>query len=877
MAWAFSFGAQMLLVFSVFFLSGGLRSGDASSFKFSIHHRFSDAVKGIIDSEGFPEKHSPEYYATLVHRDRLVHGRRLAASNGSKELTFAGGNATYLMVNFGFLLYANISIGTPALDFFVALDTGSNLFWLPCECRSCPTSTPSGKIPFSHYSPNASKTSSTVPCSNALCELSNKCTSNQNTCPYKVKYGAGNESSTGYLVEDVVSLITDDSQLKPVKAKITFGCGKVQTGRFARHAAPNGLIGLGMERISVPSFLANQGLISDSFSMCFGHDEIGRIDFGDTGTPDQKETPINSNPSFPHYNVTITQIIVGGKTNDVQFTAIFDGGASLYAETIDCPVVNFTMKGGDDFIPLGQFLTLSIDDADTRRYNNGAATPYGYTTPFDSPPTDKSPPSDDSPPAPVTPGGSTGLPNIEVGVATRLNPLTSVFVAVLAILAVVVSLKFNIHRRFSDSIKGILNSDGLLEKHTPGYYAAMVHRDRLLHARRLATSKSETPLTFSYDNHTYRYGGLGDFYYANISVGTPELGFLVALDTGSDLSWLPCECSKCRTSVGTSDGEDLTLNHYSPNASTTSKSVACSNSLCELADQCPSNKSSCPYKIHDASPNTSSSGYLVEDILHLATNDSQSKPVDAKITFGCGKVQTGIFSSIAINGLLGLGMGKISVPSLLASQELTPDSFSMCFGYDGYGNIDFGDIGPSDQRETSLNPHSSSYNVTIIQITVAGKPNNVEFTTIFDSGFSYTYLSDPIYTFVTQNDKGGYAICLTIAKSTDINLFGLNFMAGHRIVFNREKMVLGWNEVNCSVFLHLKTSLRFDNGADNSPPSNSPPADAPSPSGDSPPAPSTPRTSNSTQSSPGIGTGDATQLNPLACLSVVLLAILSVV
>ena len=70
-------------------------------------------------------------------------------------------------------------------------------------------------------------------------------------------------------------------------------------------------------------------------------------------------------------------------------------------------------------------------------YDNGAGTPYGYTTPFDSPPTDKSPPSDDSPPAPVTPGGSTGLPNIEVGVATRLNPLTSVFVAVLAILAVV--------------------------------------------------------------------------------------------------------------------------------------------------------------------------------------------------------------------------------------------------------------------------------------------------------------------------------------------------------------------------------------------------------------------------------------------------------
>lgn len=35
----------------------------------------------------------------------------------------------------GFSLhYTNVSVGTPATWFLVALDTGSDLFWLPCNC-----------------------------------------------------------------------------------------------------------------------------------------------------------------------------------------------------------------------------------------------------------------------------------------------------------------------------------------------------------------------------------------------------------------------------------------------------------------------------------------------------------------------------------------------------------------------------------------------------------------------------------------------------------------------------------------------------------------------------------------------------------------------
>lgn len=30
-----------------------------------------------------------------------------------------------------------ISLGTPGMKFMVALDTGSDLFWVPCDCTQC--------------------------------------------------------------------------------------------------------------------------------------------------------------------------------------------------------------------------------------------------------------------------------------------------------------------------------------------------------------------------------------------------------------------------------------------------------------------------------------------------------------------------------------------------------------------------------------------------------------------------------------------------------------------------------------------------------------------------------------------------------------------
>jgi hypothetical protein len=200
--------------------------------------------------------------------------------------------------------------------------------------------------------------------------------------------------------------------------------------------------------------------------------------------------------------------------------------------------------------------------------------------------------------------------------------------------------------------------------------------------------------------------------------------------------------------------QEIDFNIYSPNTSSTSQKISCNNSLCAQKSRCPSAESTCPYQVQYLSNGTSSTGVLVEDVLHLITDNPQSKPTDAKIVFGCGRVQTGSFlDGAAINGLFGLGMTNISVPSTLAREGYTANSFSMCFGPEGAGRISFGDTGSSGQGETPFNLRHThpTYNISITKLNVGGRDADLEFSAIFDSGTSFTYLNDPAYTLITTS------------------------------------------------------------------------------------------------------------------------------
>lgn len=77
----------------------------------------------------------------------------------------------------------------------------------------------------------------------------------------------------------------------------------------------------------------------------------------------------------------------------------------------------------------------------------------------------------------------------------------------------------------------------------------------------------------------------------------------------------------------------LDFNIYSPNKSSTSKKVPCSSSLCEPR-RCALEATECPYQVLYLSNGTSSTGILVEDVLHLTTDDAKQENVEAMINFG---------------------------------------------------------------------------------------------------------------------------------------------------------------------------------------------------------------------------------------------------
>ncbi|GAV91011.1 Asp domain-containing protein [Cephalotus follicularis] len=111
--------------------------GQGHIFSFKMHHRFSEPVKKWSNSSTqWPPKGSFEYYTVLAHRDRILRGHDLSEISGA-PLAFSDGNSTFRISSLGFLHYTTVQLGTPGVKFMVALDTGSDLFWVPCDCSRC--------------------------------------------------------------------------------------------------------------------------------------------------------------------------------------------------------------------------------------------------------------------------------------------------------------------------------------------------------------------------------------------------------------------------------------------------------------------------------------------------------------------------------------------------------------------------------------------------------------------------------------------------------------------------------------------------------------------------------------------------------------------
>ncbi|OAY65241.1 Aspartic proteinase-like protein 2 [Ananas comosus] len=191
-------------------------------------------------------------------------------------------------------------IGTPPQEFALIVDSGSTVTYVPCSsCEQC------GNHQDPRFQPDQSSTYEPLKC-NVDCT----CDDEKNQCTYERQY-AEMSSSSGVLGEDIISF-GKESALEPQRA--IFGCENSETGDlFTQHA--DGIIGLGRGQLSIMDQLVDKGVISDSFSLCYGGMDIGGGAMVLGGIPPPNDMVFShSDPvRSPYYNIVLKEIHVDGK------------------------------------------------------------------------------------------------------------------------------------------------------------------------------------------------------------------------------------------------------------------------------------------------------------------------------------------------------------------------------------------------------------------------------------------------------------------------------------------------------------------------------------------------------------------------------------
>ncbi|KAI3873226.1 hypothetical protein MKX03_024985 [Papaver bracteatum] len=343
------FFLSVLVVFSILF-----DNGEGGIFK----------VKHGFGSEGgkFKVKHK------FGRHDKNRHGRLLAAIDiplgGDGKATGTG------------LYYTKLAIGTPPKDYFLHVDTGSNIFWVNCvNCFPfCAINTDIDDLTLKRYNPKNSSTAGVVPCSDGFSTDNNKspipgCSSGD-VCGYDVGYGYGS-GSDGYFVKDVIGYdqVSGDLQTTTRNSSIIFGCGTRQTGNLASSSgALDGLIGFGASDASMLSQLASSGKVKKKFAHCLDGKKGGGIfAIGDVVQPTLKTTPLVPNCIFlilflwTHYKVNMEFVQVGNKVLDIPKQVLEAGN---WTGTIIDSGTTLTYLPGEIFDPLRRMILTSQANLD---------------------------------------------------------------------------------------------------------------------------------------------------------------------------------------------------------------------------------------------------------------------------------------------------------------------------------------------------------------------------------------------------------------------------------------------------------------------------------------------------------------------------------
>ncbi|OVA01001.1 Peptidase A1 [Macleaya cordata] len=204
-----------------------------------------------------------------------------------------------------------LRIGTPPQEFALIVDSGSTVTYVPCStCEQC------GKHQDPRFQPDLSSTYKPLKCS-----MDCNCDNERVQCIYERQY-AEMSSSSGVLGNDIVSF-GNGSALEPQRA--VFGCENMETGDLYSQRA-DGIMGLGRGPLSILDQLVDRGVISDSFSLCYGGMDVGggAMVLGGISPPPEMVFSHSDPVRSPYYNIELKELHVGGSPLKLN-PRVFDG------------------------------------------------------------------------------------------------------------------------------------------------------------------------------------------------------------------------------------------------------------------------------------------------------------------------------------------------------------------------------------------------------------------------------------------------------------------------------------------------------------------------------------------------------------------------
>ncbi|CAH1441693.1 unnamed protein product [Lactuca virosa] len=292
----------------------------------------------------FPTNHLVELnelrYKDSFRHPRILQQQHQQSSSAASVVVFPV-QGTYDPYRVG-LYFTRVQLGSPPKEYYVQIDTGSDVLWVSCSsCDGCPRS--SGlEIPIQFYDPSTSSTASLISCSDRRCSLGTQssdsgCSNSNHQCSYTFQYGDGSGTS-GYYVSDLIHLdtIAGDSKPSNASASIVFGCSTSQTGDLTKpDRAIDGIFGFGQQGLSVIAQLSSQGVAPDAFSHCLvGNGGGGGIlVLGQIIEPTMVYTPLIQ--SQPHYNIDLLSISVNGQPLSID-PSLFATSGNRGGTIIDC-------------------------------------------------------------------------------------------------------------------------------------------------------------------------------------------------------------------------------------------------------------------------------------------------------------------------------------------------------------------------------------------------------------------------------------------------------------------------------------------------------------------------------------------------------------